>query len=723
VESPRLEQEIWASYALLGGNPNGVPVVVLGIADIFGAYSNNPSGDYTTGVNLVNDYIDNHGLTFPILIDEQTNVIKSTYSMGGSPHNAIINGTSGDPQYQQWEIILNSAGYSANFSYYKDPIDSIEGQQEPTLTATATMTATRTATITRTPTITISPTMTVTSTPTFTATPTATITSTPMEAPNLSNGKVSPILGNVYSIFTYSIEYSHNQDIPAKYKHLVINELSTSKTYTLKMVEQKVENGITTYEFKAKLPVGSFSYYFYFVDDNGKDARFPALGVLEGPTCNAAPPFNPTPEPLPGETHMPYWMTDANNGIDTLLALKNLDSLPKIFLLTLFDSNGIEIGSMQQTLLANETKLLNFSGFVTVPYRITGRAMISFGEGNISAWGAVYDHDEFKGYPLSFGMPVSQPVYLPFWQVNDANDTEIFISNVQSNDVTANISLSNQQGLEVVNLTKVISPRKTETISVSNYVTSGLGSGYITYSPDDELLFHAQVTNLLSRTGLPITLDNPHTAGSEGTTLYMPFWQTDENLGISSNLIFTNFGLGNTQIDMNFTSMGGLNLHNDSGNIEPSKMFVYELANSIPNGFGTAQVSFKNSSILPFTIINIAKTGTFYPLTLQEKSESPIDFPFWQVSRRQGIDTLIFLYNVGDVDANPVLTFYSLTGEPMNPGIEIPIASNQMTYVKTSNLFGENMGSGNIIWGAGDLVIWGAIINLENQLGFPLSFN
>ncbi|MBU1627552.1 hypothetical protein KKB18_09310 [bacterium] len=705
---------------MTGGNAYGIPVVVLGIALI-------DYGDYDAEFALTQNFISQHEVTYPVLLNGEDNMPWASYTQNYIPHNAIINGTVGDPTYQQWELLFTDYGFDGSDAY-KLLIDTIQGQQVPTMTRTPTITATRTPTITRTATRTISPTATMSATPTITATKTPTITATPLLAPVLSNGKVTPNTGDTNTVFLYSVEYSHAQNFPAKYKQLIINNNGNGKSYTLVMNQKRTENGITNFDLKVKLPVGTFSYFYHFVDINGKEARFPAGGVIQGPVCNAVPPFQPTPPPLPGEVYMPYWKVNKSSGIDTLLAIKNTDSASKLFLLTIYDLNGAQVGSYQQPLQANETKLVNFSDslFTTVPYETTGRAKINYGEGNISPWAVIYNHNVFKGYPLSFAEPVSQPVYLPFWQVNNENDTEIYITNLQATSVMANITLKNKEGKEVVSIPRVIDPQKTDVVSISKHLTMGLGNGYITYSSDDKLMFHAQVTNLTSGTGLPISLGNLYVAGAADVTLYMPFWQTNEALGISSNFVFTNFGISDTQVDLNFFTRDGLSLLTDTEPVDSSNMLIYELANNIPNGYGTAKVTWNNGTMLPFTIINIEKTdgqSTFYPLTLQPKSESPLDFPFWQVSTKAGIDTLIFMYNCGSEDASPTVSFYTLSGEPMTLGLDIPIEAGKMTYIQATKLFKENLGSGNIVWDSGDLVVWGTIINTQNQLGFPITFN
>ncbi|MBU1625973.1 hypothetical protein KKB18_01245 [bacterium] len=135
MEAPQLETEIWQYYNSSLGNPNQVPVTVIGYSDITGSYSGS-SGVYDTGYSAMQSFIMQKGLTYPILIEDGggQGIGVSLFGTSGYPNNVIINGIPNDPNYQQWEVIYLGAGFTQSYiDVYKGIIDGVTQTTDPIL--------------------------------------------------------------------------------------------------------------------------------------------------------------------------------------------------------------------------------------------------------------------------------------------------------------------------------------------------------------------------------------------------------------------------------------------------------------------------------------------------------------------------------------------------------------------------------------------------------------
>jgi len=137
-EAPYLETDIWQYYNNMGGNANGVPVMVIGYSDITGAWSGS-GGKYSTGLKEMKNFIDEHNITYTILIEDKDggvdNVGQSVFGVTEFPANAIINGTPNDPNFLQWEAIYYGEQFDKSYvDMYKGYIDEVNPAYDPLLT-------------------------------------------------------------------------------------------------------------------------------------------------------------------------------------------------------------------------------------------------------------------------------------------------------------------------------------------------------------------------------------------------------------------------------------------------------------------------------------------------------------------------------------------------------------------------------------------------------------
>ncbi|HUT02815.1 MAG TPA: S8 family serine peptidase [bacterium] len=104
------------------------------------------------------------------------------------------------------------------------------------------------------------------------------------EAPELSNGSVSPDSGDETDTFTYSVDYFDVDGDGAHTKDVYID----GAPHEMSLSTGSESDG--TYRYETLLPSGTRNYYFYFDDGRGESARLPASGTYSGPTVDGAPP-------------------------------------------------------------------------------------------------------------------------------------------------------------------------------------------------------------------------------------------------------------------------------------------------------------------------------------------------------------------------------------------------------------------------------------------------
>ncbi|MDB4442569.1 putative metal-binding motif-containing protein [bacterium] len=97
----------------------------------------------------------------------------------------------------------------------------------------------------------------------------------PNNAPELTNGGVTPISGNASTTFSYTVDYfDADKDSPVT-KNVYIDGTAHSMSLI---------NG--TYRYQTTLSAGSHNYYFDFKDGNGGSDRLPPSGSFSGPSVS-----------------------------------------------------------------------------------------------------------------------------------------------------------------------------------------------------------------------------------------------------------------------------------------------------------------------------------------------------------------------------------------------------------------------------------------------------
>ncbi len=104
----------------------------------------------------------------------------------------------------------------------------------------------------------------------------------PDKNPVLSDGKVEPPTGNTTTQFKFSVYYQDDSGVPVVkrlYYDGAVNYIH------MVLISGSANNGV--YGATLTLPIGTHKFGFYFQDNDGYVARYPATGYIDGPTVTA----------------------------------------------------------------------------------------------------------------------------------------------------------------------------------------------------------------------------------------------------------------------------------------------------------------------------------------------------------------------------------------------------------------------------------------------------
>lgn len=122
-------------------------------------------------------------------------------------------------------------------------------------------------------------------------------------APTLTNGTVTPLVGNLSTDFKFSVNYTDADNNPPVYQRVVINSVPFPM-----IKEDSGDINYTDgciYSYSSLLQNISYSFYFE-ASDNRFNVRYPASSEISGPIVNRA---NTEPAVLGGESLLPKYVT------------------------------------------------------------------------------------------------------------------------------------------------------------------------------------------------------------------------------------------------------------------------------------------------------------------------------------------------------------------------------------------------------------------------------
>ena len=646
--------------------------------------------------------------------------------------------------------------------------------QTPTMTITQTVTATPTWTEPPTPTET--PTNTITKTPTITKTATLTKTATPTDTdtpsnqyPILSDGKVQPLYGNTDTTFTFSVYYSDDEGAPW-FTRVYYNNGYQENVKSMTLTSGYSNNG--TYTKETTLTEGNYYYYFYFQDPQGYEARYPASGYIYGPYVSPAststetatpsstpqptitetqtptetetstpqqtptetetstptitPTETPTPTPTPGEYSywMPYFKTHMQTSTDSLLALTNPSDTEQMVWLDIFDQDGSNLYRGTRRISPDNLSVFYLNSLLNADKY--GSAKIGWDNETLIAWGAAYNYDIFKGYPISIDLPMMSPIYIPFFEVLPGLiSTSIMVSNPEETTRTCQITLYDETGVNILDGTSfIVQPNETKQIILDDYISEfKMGSGKIQWSGGGQLGIYGLVTNTKTNTSYPLTFNQPIASGGILTNQYLPFWQTITEESVTTLIALSNPGSENTFVRVRFYDEQGNYLGGESPSIRPNQMLLMNATDYITgNGTGSAEISWDTGILNAWSALYKGSNATGYPLSIGEPRDRIIYIPFFQVNYDEMISTFIILNNIADTEASATITYYSQTGQHFGTdSLTVPPNQTVTTSAKTVVKINQ-IGWGSVSINTGSLNVWGLIYSDKEGTGFALTF-
>ena len=439
-------------------------------------------------------------------------------------------------------------------------------------------------------------------------------------------------------------------------------------------------------------------------------------------TKTITPTLTPTLTPLPIKQKLiiPYWRQTSD--IATLLTVTNIDPEDNPLIYVLFENRTTgNRNELRFDLPSNATNAIISS--LVVPENGRGHVNLSWAEGNLNVWEAIFYKKEFKGFPVNFEFRIGSPVYFPFWQVSEEIDTLITMSSAKD-DVQATIELFDQSGKQFSTIFRLIESGEVIELSLSEFTTNAIGSGVITY-PAGSLNIFGVIENLRTRTGYPMNFEsNQKLEQAIQMVRYSTFWQTDLDNSIDTWMMFNNPGADTVEAAVTLKDSEGSNLKEIPVTLNSKNMNFFNVSNHVSKGIGTAEIRWTDGMIVPWSTIINDKGG--YPVGFEQLQSSPIYIPFWQVNSRNGISTYIALNNIDTVDITPSLTVSNASGlSLLNQDIDT-VSPGELVIVDFSKLFSiDNVtGTAKIEFNPlAKLSVWGVIFSNKSKTGYPLTFD
>jgi len=532
--------------------------------------------------------------------------------------------------------------------------------------------------------------------------------------------------------------------------------------------------------YTTKLPTSNYKYYFYFVDYQYNSARYPSSGYLYGPyvsqgatatvtpTLTVSPTITqtmteqptqtqttqptmtvtttprptgtptttptltltltatPTTTPTPGAYSywMPFWRTHLLSSTDSLIALTNPSDSDQTIYLDVMDHEGNNLYNHQETLPAENLSVFYLNSLINQDN--FGSAKIGWSSGTLVAWGAAYNYDVFKGYPISIDLPMSSPIYIPFFEVlPGVVTTSIMVSNPEITTRTCQLTLYDQNGNTVLDDSSfVIRSNETIVIELDEYFTEFImGTGKLQWSSGGQLGIYGLVTNTRTNTSYPLTFNQPTSSERSQVNQYLPFWQIISEEDVTTLIALSNPGTADADVRVRFYDKLGNLLGSESTTIQPNRMLLMNASDYISvDGSGSAEISWDSGILNAWSALYKGSNETGYPLTIGEPRSHTIYIPFFQVSYDDMISTFITLNNVSDDAVSATVTYYGTTGQNFGSDtLTVPPHQTVITSAKTVVKINQ-VGWGTITIDSGSLNVWGLIYSETEGTGFALTF-
>jgi len=535
--------------------------------------------------------------------------------------------------------------------------------------------------------------------------------------PMLYDGTVKPLSGDQLTTYTFMVTYDDDDgDPPAPNKSFVYidgvaNLMSVSST-------ESEANATYTYSVTG-LDVGSHTYYFHFEDSYGNKTRLPILNYYEGPNVTDTNAENLPPElyvgqvvPDLGDTATPFKYTvqyfDRNEDMP-FTKFVYIDGIPY--------EMTFESGSEYDGIYSFEMK--NLQGGEHTYY-------FSFTDGNGGS-----DRLPTIGVYTGPTVVTEARAYIPYWYVNDLYgvDTWLFLSNLGIYPIDAEIAFKDLGGLDKILKRVQIDPGQLLKIDVGTLNVQGQGFGTISW---DKGILNAFgiIYDFNHGNTYPLYFGSPTVNGEA----FIPYWQVSQNWKIDTNLMLTNIDPTHNNVNITLKNNNNTLLNSNSVVLTGNSMRIFSASNMISQSLSGNPFEAMGSLSIDWDVgrmniwgvtLNYDKYKGYPILYTKDRNVSPTYIPFWNVDNTKGIDTFLFINNLGQKDLMPRIVIYDKEG--IVRGVSAPtIGSGCVVTVPISDYISNpvNYGSAIVTWKDNSPVkIWGTIFDMTEGDGQVLQIN
>jgi hypothetical protein len=222
-----------------------------------------------------------------------------------------------------------------------------------------------------------------------------------------------------------------------------------------------------------------------------------------------SPPISAT-ESVMTSLYLPFWQIIAAEQVTSLITLSNPGTTDINVRVRYYNEAGTYVGGYSPTVAPNQMVLVNATDHMTGNGQ--GSAEVSWDNGILNAWSALYKGSNKTGYPLSIGTPTNRDVYVPYMLVNYQSQvyTYIILNNVYDTASQASISYYDSAGVLIGTDTVTVAPKQTMTRSAGAVVKFNKVGWAVVKINSGSLNVWGLIFNNLEGTGFSLTFANPY---------------------------------------------------------------------------------------------------------------------------------------------------------------------------------------------------------------------
>lgn len=466
--------------------------------------------------------------------------------------------------------------------------------------------------------------------------------------PVLSEGKVEPASGTQTTEFKFSVRYFDINANPAQDAFVYVDD----ERYEMELLEGEAWDGVFSASITG-LACGLHSYWFWFTDSLGAEARLPGAPgeQFEGPfvrKTNTPPVLSDgTVEPPKGSPKDTFRFSvkyqDDQGDAPRLIALW-LDGQEYDMSL----SSGIDYDGTYSyvaspgTLSAGEHHYYFFA---------------NDGYGGIAR---LPESGYFTGPNVQYG----EEAAIPYWLVDTSLgfDTYLVMTNLGEDPVSVTVQLTRYNGVRIPGAPVPVRAGGTKVFKLSDVPgveDSDYGTGYLSWKAGTLVVW----SKIEAGASFPVELY----AARQGP-VYLPFWQVVRNGKVAFDTFISLANPSEESVDVTielYDDFGALVETIDSL-VNPLAMRTFMLSEYISSQgttFGSARMLFGGELRVWAAMCNFASGGGYELPVFDRTAYSPYLFPAWMNSPYMAYDTYVVFANFADGPTSPQLMFYNDAGQ------------------------------------------------------------